>query len=82
MSAVPTIDLLAGVCDLAEIGSRAGASLVAAGWEHRPDVEAKTPNRRSLNQPPATRNRTTRPRHLYNGKPEFVASVLARVTPC
>jgi GrpB-like predicted nucleotidyltransferase (UPF0157 family) len=65
MSAVPTIDILAGVRDLAEIDGEAVASLVAAGWEHRPDVEARIPHRRFFNQPPGTRQRTTRTRHLH-----------------
>jgi GrpB-like predicted nucleotidyltransferase (UPF0157 family) len=63
MSAVATIDILAGVCELAEIDGRVVASLVAAGWEHRPDVEARNPNRRFFNRPPGTR--TTRTSHLH-----------------
>lgn len=65
MSAVPTIDILAGVRELAEIDGRVVASLLAAGWEHRPDVEARIPDRRFFNQPPGTRYRTTRTSHLH-----------------
>jgi GrpB-like predicted nucleotidyltransferase (UPF0157 family) len=65
MSAVPTIDILAAVRDLAEIDGEVVASLVAAGWEHRPDVEARIPKRRFFNQPPGTRYRTTRTSHLH-----------------
>jgi GrpB-like predicted nucleotidyltransferase (UPF0157 family) len=65
MSAVATIDILAGVRELAEIDGRVVAALVAAGWEHRPDVEARIPDRRFFNQPPGTRQRTTRTSHLH-----------------
>jgi GrpB-like predicted nucleotidyltransferase (UPF0157 family) len=65
MRAVPTIDILAGVRELAKIDARVIASPVAAEWEHRPDVEAGIPNPRFFNQPPATRDRTTRPSHLH-----------------
>jgi GrpB-like predicted nucleotidyltransferase (UPF0157 family) len=65
MSAVPTIDILAGVRELGEIDGPVIASLVAAGWEHRPDVEARIPNRRFFNQPSGTRHRTTRTGHLH-----------------
>ena len=44
MTAVPTIDILAGVHQLGEIDGQVIASLVAAGWEHRPDVESRIPN--------------------------------------
>jgi len=65
MTAVPTIDILAGVRKLGEIDGQVIASLVAAGWEHRPDVEAGIPNRRFFNQPSGTRYRTTRTSHLH-----------------
>src|SRR5215472_15640796 len=65
MSAVPTIDILAAVRDLAEIDDPVVASLVAAGWEHRPDVEARIPMRRFFKQPPGTGYRTTRTSHLH-----------------
>jgi GrpB-like predicted nucleotidyltransferase (UPF0157 family) len=65
MSAVPTIDILAAVCDLAEIDRQVVASLVASGWEHRPDVEARIPKRRFFNQPPENEYRTTRTSHLH-----------------
>ena len=64
MSAVPTIDILAAVPELAEIDGRVVASLVVRGREHRPDVEARIPNRHFFNQPPGTRYRTTRTSHL------------------
>jgi GrpB-like predicted nucleotidyltransferase (UPF0157 family) len=65
MTAVPTIDILAGVRELGEIEGPVIASLVAAGWEHRPDVEARIPNRRFFHQPSGTRHRTTRTGHLH-----------------
>ena len=65
MTAVPTIDILAGVRELEETDGQVIASLVAAGWEHRPDVEARIPNRRFFNQPSGTRHRTTRTSHLH-----------------
>jgi GrpB-like predicted nucleotidyltransferase (UPF0157 family) len=65
MTALPTVDILAGVRELKEIDGRVVASLVAAGWEHRPDVEARIPDRRFFNQPAGTRHRTTRTRHLH-----------------
>ena len=64
MSAVPTIDILAGVRELAEIDGRVVASLLAAGWEHRPDIEAWISNRRFFNRPAGTRYRTIRTRNL------------------
>jgi GrpB-like predicted nucleotidyltransferase (UPF0157 family) len=65
MTAVPTIDVLAGVRELTEIDSPVLASLTAGGWEHRPDVEARIPNRRLFNQPPGPSHRTTRAFQLH-----------------
>ena len=65
MTAVPTIDILAGMRELAEIDDQLVASLVAAGWEHRPDVEARIPNRRFFDQPPGPKYRTTRTHQLH-----------------
>ena len=65
MTAVPTIDILAGVRELGEIDDQVVASLVAAGWEHRPDVEARIPNRRFFNQPSGSQYRTTRTHQLH-----------------
>ena len=65
MTAVPTIDILARVRELGEIDGQVVASLVAAGWVHRPDVEARISDRRFFNQRPGTRYRTTRTSHLH-----------------
>ena len=65
MPAVPTSDILAGVCELGGIDDQVVASLVAAGWEHRPDVEARIPNRRLFNQPSGTQYRATRTNQLH-----------------
>jgi GrpB-like predicted nucleotidyltransferase (UPF0157 family) len=65
MSAVPTVDMLAAVRDLGEIDGQVVASLVTAGWEHRPDVEARIPRRRFFNQPRGTGYRTTRISHVH-----------------
>jgi len=68
MSAVPAIDILAAVRDLAESDDQVVASLVTAGWEHRPDDEARIPGRRFFNQPPGTGYRTTRTSHVHIAK--------------
>jgi GrpB-like predicted nucleotidyltransferase (UPF0157 family) len=65
ISSIPTIDILAGVRELGEIDDRVVASLVAAGWEHRPEVEARIPNRCFFNQPSGTQYRTTRTHQLH-----------------
>jgi GrpB-like predicted nucleotidyltransferase (UPF0157 family) len=65
ISSIPTIDILAGVRELGEIDDQVVASLVAARWEHRPEVEARIPNRRFFNQPSGTQYRTTRTHQLH-----------------
>jgi GrpB-like predicted nucleotidyltransferase (UPF0157 family) len=65
MTAVPTIDILAGVRELAAVDGPVIASLVATGWEHRPDVEGRIPGRRFFNQPSGNEHRTTRTCHLH-----------------
>jgi GrpB-like predicted nucleotidyltransferase (UPF0157 family) len=65
MPAVPTIDILAGVRDLEAIDATIVVTLVAAGWEHRPDVEAMILNRRFFNRPAGAEFRTTRTHHLH-----------------
>ena len=65
MPAVSTIDILAGVLDLRTIDATVVDALVAAGWEHRPDVEAMIPRRRFFNRPVGGKFRTTRTHHLH-----------------
>ncbi|HTR62987.1 MAG TPA: GrpB family protein [Candidatus Binataceae bacterium] len=65
MPAIATIDILAGVRDLASIDATIVGSVVAAGWEHRPDVEAIVPNRRFFNRPVGGEFRTTRTHQLH-----------------
>ena len=65
MPAIPTIDILAGVRDLALIDATVVGRFVAAGWEHRPDVEAMIPNRRFFNRPVGGEFRTTRTHQLH-----------------
>jgi GrpB-like predicted nucleotidyltransferase (UPF0157 family) len=80
MSAVPTIDILAGVRRLQD-ADRAVEALVAAGWEHRPDVERRIPERRFFNKPPGPRHRTTRSHHLHiveHGGPQWQSQVSFR----
>jgi GrpB-like predicted nucleotidyltransferase (UPF0157 family) len=65
MSAVPTIDILAGVRTLELIDATVIGTLVAAGWENRPDVEALIRHRRFFNLPAGREFRTTRTHHLH-----------------
>ena len=65
MPAIPTIDILAGVRDLASIDATIVNSVVAAGWEHRPDIEAMIPGRRFFNRPCGSEYRVTRTHHLH-----------------
>jgi GrpB-like predicted nucleotidyltransferase (UPF0157 family) len=65
IAAVPTIDILAGVWSLSEITDAITQSLVAAGWEHMPDIDQMIPNRRFFHRPRGAEHRTTRTHHLH-----------------
>jgi len=81
MAAVPTIDILADVRKLNEVTDAVIESLIAAGWEHRPDIDAMIPNRRFFHRPPGPEHRTTRTHHLHvveHGSPEWRDPILFR----
>lgn len=81
MASVATIDILAGVADLAQVNDSIIDKVIAAGWEHRPDIEALIPHRRFFNQPVGPAYRTTRTRHLHivrHGSEEWRDPILFR----
>jgi GrpB-like predicted nucleotidyltransferase (UPF0157 family) len=81
MAAVPTIDIVAGVRKLNEVTDAVIESLIAAGWEHRPDIDAMIPNRRFLHKPPGPEHRTSRTHHLHiveHGAAEWRDPILFR----
>jgi GrpB-like predicted nucleotidyltransferase (UPF0157 family) len=74
MPAVPTIDIIAGVRRLRELNDEVIESLVAAGWEHRPDIDVMIPNRRFFHKPSGAEHPTSRTYHLHvveHGSPEW-----------
>ena len=58
MTAVPTIEVLAGVLEVAGTCGPVIDLLTDAGWEYRPEVGTHTPNRRFFDQPPGPNHRS------------------------
>jgi len=65
IAAVPTVDILGGVRNLSEVTNAVTKLLVAAGWEHRPDIDKMIPGRRFFDKPLGLEHPTTRTHHLH-----------------